>query len=141
MNAIFISDLEQLSQAATKILQAIQDKRIVCFYGAMGAGKTTLIKSICRRLGVTDPVVSPTFALVNEYKAAEGKPVFHFDFYRVNRIEEVYDLGYEEYFYGSDSLCLIEWPELVEDLLPTEGVVRLSIEVQPDGSRVIRPND
>ena len=109
--------------------------RIVCFYVSIGAGKTTLIQAICNQLGVADKVVSPTFALVNEYKADEGTPVFHFDFYRINKIEEVFDFGYEEYFYSSEGICLIEWPELIESLLPEEGVIRIKIEVVSTSSR------
>jgi tRNA threonylcarbamoyladenosine biosynthesis protein TsaE len=107
----------------------------------MGAGKTTLIKSICKVLGVTDTVVSPTFALINEYTADKGIPIYHFDFYRINKVEEVFDFGYEEYFYSNSGICLIEWPELIEDLLPTEGVVRYKIDVNPDNSRTITEID
>lgn len=107
----------------------------MAFYGAMGAGKTTLIRELTAQLGVTDMVTSPTFALVNEYQSEGGKVIYHFDFYRINRLEEVYDLGYEEYFYSGD-LCLVEWPELIEELLP-EDVVKVKIEEQEDGARVI----
>jgi tRNA threonylcarbamoyladenosine biosynthesis protein TsaE len=89
-------------------------------------------------LGVTDTVVSPTFAIVNEYSTSSGEPVYHFDFYRINKIEEVYDFGYEEYFYASQGICLIEWPELIEDILPTEGVIRFHIDVRDDGERDIK---
>lgn len=137
MEKIQINSLHELDEAASKILNAISPNRIVCLYGAMGAGKTTLIKSICKVLGVTDTVVSPTFALINEYSTPSGNPVYHFDFYRINKLEEVYDFGYEEYFYSSQGICLIEWPELIEDILPPEGVVRFQIDVRDDGGRDI----
>jgi tRNA threonylcarbamoyladenosine biosynthesis protein TsaE len=101
----------------------------------MGAGKTTLIKEICRQINVTDAVTSPTFAIVNEYHRTNGKPVFHFDFYRINKLDEVYDLGYEEYFY-SDSLCLVEWPEKIEQLLPNDTVT-VKIKEIDNGKRII----
>ena len=88
-------------------------------------------------MGVNDTVTSPTFALVNEYNDRKGNPVYHFDFYRINKIEEVYDFGYEEYFYGDTGICLIEWPELIEDILPSESVVRLTITVNSDMSRTV----
>jgi tRNA threonylcarbamoyladenosine biosynthesis protein TsaE len=88
-------------------------------------------------LGVTDNVASPTFALVNEYRDKNNSPIFHFDFYRINKLEEVYDFGYEEYFYGDSGICLIEWPELIEDILPTENVVKLNIVVNPDQTRTV----
>ena len=101
----------------------------------MGAGKTTFIKALCEELGVTETVGSPTFAIINEYRGGNGLPIYHFDFYRINKLEEVYDFGYEDYFY-SGNLCLIEWPELVESLLP-ENTVRVSIQETEDGSRMI----
>jgi tRNA threonylcarbamoyladenosine biosynthesis protein TsaE len=137
MEPIQIYSLDEIDEAASQLLKAIQPNRIVCLYGAMGAGKTTLIKSICKILGVTDTVVSPTFAIVNEYSTSSGEPVYHFDFYRINKIE-VYDFGYEEYFYASQGICLIEWPELIEDILPTEGVIRFHIDVRDDGERDIK---
>jgi len=110
---------------------------VVAFYGKMGAGKTTFIKALCEELGITEVVNSPTFSIVNEYRADEGGAlVYHFDFYRIERIEEVYDLGYEDYFY-SGATCLIEWPELVEELLPA-GAVRVRIEEEADGARTLR---
>ena len=99
----------------------------------MGAGKTTFVKALCQELGVQDVITSPTFALVNEYTDGQGQPIYHFDFYRIKRIEEVYDMGYEDYFY-SGNLCLLEWPELIEDILP-DDVVKVHISVQGDGSR------
>ena len=114
------------------------DKRrnVFAFYGKMGAGKTTFIKALCDVLGVDDVVNSPTFAIVNEYhsKVLNG-PLFHFDFYRIKKLEEVYDMGYEDYFY-SGNLCLLEWPELIEDILP-ENAVKVHIEEQSDGTRIV----
>ena len=121
--------------AAEQFADAIGSRRVFAFYGAMGAGKTTFIKAVCRAIGVQDVITSPTFAIVNEYEAAGGIPVFHFDFYRIKRLSEVYDMGYEEYFY-SGGLCFIEWPELIEELLP-EQAVRVEIAEQADGSRLV----
>lgn len=135
---IQLKNLSELENAARAILNSIGDSRFICFYGSMAAGKTTLIKAMCAELGVKDVVTSPTFALINEYKTAKGTKVFHFDFYRIRKLEEVYDFGYEEYFYNNDGLCLIEWPELVEDLLPSENVCRLTITVNSDQSRSIQ---
>ena len=137
MEKIIVESIDQLDSAADQILKHLGENRILCLYGSMGAGKTTLIKSICKLLGVTDTVVSPTFALINEYSDSRGQPVFHFDFYRINKLEEVYDFGYEEYFYSNTGICLIEWPELVEDILPTEGVVKLTIDVSANETRTI----
>jgi tRNA threonylcarbamoyladenosine biosynthesis protein TsaE len=137
MEPILVRNIGELDSAAVKVLEHIQPNRIVCLYGGMGAGKTTFIKSICKALGVTDNVVSPTFALINEYSTPQGKPVYHFDFYRINKIEEVFDFGYEEYFYSQLGICLIEWPELIEDILPEEGVVRFKIDVNEDETRTI----
>jgi len=137
MESITIQSLSEIQNAAQKVLMLIGDSRIICFYGSMGAGKTTLIKAICIILGVKDNVASPTFALVNEYRDKESKPIYHFDFYRINKIEEVFDFGYEEYFYKNEGLCLIEWPELIEDILPLHEVCKISIIANPDGSRVV----
>ena len=130
--------LENIDKAAAKFLKELGDRKIVAFYGSMGAGKTTFIKAICDVLGVTDTVNSPTFAIVNEYLAASGDSVYHFDFYRIKKIEEAYDFGYEDYFYSGD-LCLIEWPELIEELLP-EDTVRVKIEEIETGERVLTLN-
>lgn len=130
---IQITILENIRNAARQFISQIGDRRVFAFYGHMGAGKTTFIKAICEELGVDDVITSPTFAIVNEYTDGNGTPVFHFDFYRIKRLEEVYDMGYEDYFY-SGSLCFIEWPELIEELLPDDAV-RVHIEQQPDGSR------
>ncbi|MBQ1851721.1 MAG: tRNA (adenosine(37)-N6)-threonylcarbamoyltransferase complex ATPase subunit type 1 TsaE [Paludibacteraceae bacterium] len=125
--------LENIDKAASEFLKELGDRKIVAFYGSMGAGKTTFIKAICDVLGVTDTVNSPTFAIVNEYLAANSERVYHFDFYRIKKIEEAYDFGYEDYFY-SGNLCLIEWPELIEELLP-EDTVRVKIEEIEGGER------
>lgn len=130
---IQITTLENIRNAARQFISQIGERRVFAFYGHMGAGKTTFIKAICEELGVDDVITSPTFAIVNEYTDGNGTPVFHFDFYRIKRLEEVYDMGYEDYFY-SGSLCFIEWPELIEELLPDDAV-RVHIEQQPDGSR------
>ncbi|MDI3528154.1 MAG: tRNA threonylcarbamoyladenosine biosynthesis protein TsaE, partial [Tenuifilum sp.] len=134
---ILLKGLNDIDKAASKILSSIGENRIICFYGEMGAGKTTLIREICKKLGVTDVVTSPTFALVNEYTDENGTPVYHFDFYRIKQIDEVFDFGYEEYFYNPNAICLIEWPELVEPILPSEGVVDIYLKVNQDSSRVI----
>ena len=128
-------ELNEIAQAAQAFIDAMDGRRIFAFYGAMGAGKTTFIRAICRALGVEDTVTSPTFAIVNEYATSEGEPIYHFDFYRIRRLSEAYDMGCEEYF-QSGHLCLIEWPELVEDALPEE-TVRVTIETLPDGRRSI----
>lgn len=133
---ITIPSLNDIDQAAQEFIAQMDKRRIFAFYGKMGAGKTTFIKAICETLGTTDTVTSPTFAIVNEYDTASGRPIFHFDFYRIKRLTEVYDIGYEDYFYASDGLCLMEWPELIEELLP-EDTVRVTIEEQPDGSRTV----
>ena len=132
---ITITDIEHIGDAARQFVDAIGDHRVFAFYGSMGAGKTTFIKAICEELGVDDVVTSPTFAIVNEYTAADGIPIYHFDFYRIKKLEEVYDMGYEDYFYG-DGLCFIEWPEMMEELLP-EGATKVQIAEDPDGTRTV----
>ncbi|MBR2380295.1 MAG: tRNA (adenosine(37)-N6)-threonylcarbamoyltransferase complex ATPase subunit type 1 TsaE, partial [Paraprevotella sp.] len=108
---------------------------VFAMYGKMGVGKTTFTKAICKCLGVEDVINSPTFAIVNEYRSDSGELIYHFDFYRIKKLEEVYDMGYEDYFY-SGALCFIEWPELIEDLLP-ENAVKVTIEENEDGTRSI----
>ena len=126
-----------LSKVSDYLLSLGEEANIIAFYGSMGAGKTTLIKNLCHRMGVTDEVNSPTFAIVNEYVTEEGESVYHFDFYRIKKLEEAYDIGYENYFY-SGRLCLIEWPELIEPLLP-DRYIRVDILPGPtDEDRVIR---
>ncbi|MCR4583761.1 MAG: tRNA (adenosine(37)-N6)-threonylcarbamoyltransferase complex ATPase subunit type 1 TsaE [Prevotella sp.] len=129
---ITISDIASISEAARTFVSKMGDSKVFAFYGKMGAGKTTFIKAICEELGVKDVITSPTFAIVNEYDG----PIYHFDFYRIKKIEEVYDMGYEDYFY-SGAPCFIEWPELIEELLP-EDTVRVDIEQRPDGQRVVK---
>ena len=112
------------------------DDTVFAFYGKMGAGKTTFIKALCKLLGVEDEVNSPTFAIINEYRSqTTAELIYHFDFYRIKKLEEVYDLGYEDYFY-SGALCFIEWPELVEELLPSDAK-KVTITENSDGSRMI----
>lgn len=135
MKTITIQSLETIREAAREFVSQIGDRRVFAFYGKMGAGKTTFVKAICEELGVDDVITSPTFAIVNEYETT-SEPIYHFDFYRIKKLEEVYDMGYEEYFY-SGSLCFIEWPELIESLLPDDAV-RVSIEEQPDGTRLVK---
>ncbi|MED9800370.1 MAG: tRNA (adenosine(37)-N6)-threonylcarbamoyltransferase complex ATPase subunit type 1 TsaE [Prevotella sp.] len=132
---IEIPSVDKIQEAAWQFVCQMGDAKVFAFYGKMGAGKTTFIKAICQELGVEDVITSPTFALVNEYTAGDGSPIFHFDFYRVKKLEEVYDMGYEDYFY-SGALCLMEWPELVEELLP-QGAVAVTIHANADGSRSI----
>ena len=133
MQTITIDSQSELRTVADAILQSLDGRSIVAFYGQMGAGKTTLIRAIVALLGSTDVVTSPTFALVNQYSTADGEAVYHFDFYRINRLEEAFDLGYEEYFYSGD-LCLIEWSEKIGELLP-EDVMTVTIHVNSETSR------
>ena len=131
-----IDSIETIREAAKQFVAALEESTVFAFYGKMGAGKTTFIKALCEELGVTDPITSPTFAIVNEYRSdSTGELIYHFDFYRIKKLEEVYDMGYEDYFY-SGALCFIEWPELVEELLPGH-TVRVEIKEQEDGSRLL----
>ena len=139
---IKIQDLEHIREAARTFIEHIGESTVFAFYGKMGAGKTTFIKAICEELGVEDVITSPTFAIVNEYTISHQpspithRPVvYHFDFYRIKKLEEVYDMGFEDYFY-SGALCLIEWPELIEEVLP-EDAVKVHITENPDGTRTI----
>ena len=134
MTTISINDLGNIREAARQFIDSIGDHSVFAFYGKMGAGKTTFIKAICEELGVEDVITSPTFAIVNEYTASDG-PVYHFDFYRIKKLEEVYDMGFEDYFY-SGALCFIEWPELIEEVLP-EDAVKVTISENADGSRTV----
>ena len=132
---IKINSLDTIREAAKQFIAAMEDNTVFAFYGKMGAGKTTFIKALCTELGVDDVITSPTFAIVNEYTAGDGSPIYHFDFYRIKKLDEVYDMGYEDYFYNG-GLCLIEWPELIESLLP-EDAVEVHIAEQPEGTRTI----
>ena len=133
---ILIPTLERIHESARSFIEQMGDHTIFAFYGKMGTGKTTFIKALCEELGVEDGITSPSFAIVNEYHSPTAGPIFHFDFYRIKKLEEVYDMGYEDYFY-SGHLCLIEWPELIEDLLPDDAV-RIHIEEQSDGQREMK---
>jgi tRNA threonylcarbamoyladenosine biosynthesis protein TsaE len=128
-------NLTALNTVAKNLINQFPGQRIFAFYGKMGAGKTTFIQSVCKMLGSDDNVTSPTFALINEYKTNKLLSIFHFDFYRINNIEEAFDLGYEDYLY-SGNYCLIEWPEMIESLLPA-NIVKVKIEVGEDGKRNI----
>lgn len=132
---IKIDSLDNIHAAAKQFVDNMGTSKVFAFYGKMGAGKTTFIKAICEVFGVDDVITSPTFAIVNEYTAASGTPIYHFDFYRIKKIEEVYDMGYEDYFY-STNLCFLEWPELIENLLPGDAV-RVTIREEEDGTRTV----
>ena len=150
MISIKIKDIEHIREAAREFIEHIGDRRVFAFYGKMGAGKTTFVKAVCEELGVDDVITSPTFAIINEYTATPSTAaansslftlhsslqIYHFDFYRIKKLEEVYDMGYEDYFY-SGALCFIEWPELIEEILPDDAV-RVSITEQADGSRLVQ---
>ena len=127
-NNSFTYTLQNLDEAAKWLIEKADAHTLWCFYGEMGAGKTTLIKEICKQLGITQNVSSPTFSLVNEYVLPNGKLLFHFDFYRIKSIEEVYDIGYETYF-ESGAICLIEWPEMISEILEGEQFISLQIKV------------
>ena len=133
---IIIKSPETIRESAKAFVEAMGDSTIFAFYGSMGVGKTTFIKAICEEMGVEDVITSPTFAIVNEYRSAtSGELIYHFDFYRIKKQEEVYDMGYEDYI-ESGAVCFMEWPELIEELLP-EDVVKVSIKQQEDGSRIV----
>ena len=133
---IVIKDLEDLGRAAKAFLEEIGEHTLVAFYAPMGAGKTTFTTAVCKALGVEeDAISSPTFAIVNEYRGREGRPIFHFDFYRIDNPAEALDIGLYDYL-DSGCLCLMEWPENIEGLLPEE-TLKVSISVQPDGSRLL----
>lgn len=136
MTELVITSLADIRKVARQFIDAMDGRTIFALYGKMGVGKTTFTKALCEELGVEDVINSPTFAIVNEYEDGQGDPIYHFDFYRIKRLTEAYDIGFEEYL-DSGYLCLIEWPELIEELLPEE-TVRVTIEEQEDGTRVIR---
>ena len=124
---IKINSLDSIHEAAKQFIAAMEDNTVFAFYGKMGAGKTTFIKAICEELGVNDVINSPTFAIVNEYRSDEtGELIYHFDFYRIKKLDEVYDMGYEDYFYG-DGLCIVEWAELIPELIP-QNAGKITIE-------------
>lgn len=131
-----IPTLSSLPSAAQQFAAAMGDRTIFAFYGQMGSGKTTFIRALCEALGVTESVNSPTFAIVNEYLSGTGNPIYHFDFYRIKSLQEALDIGLEDYLY-SGHLCLIEWPKYIEKLLPEE-TVKVAIEEQEDGSRIVK---
>ena len=131
-----IYNLKEISVTAQDFIRLTEGASVIAFYGSMGAGKTTFIRALCEAKGVNEAVTSPTFAIVNEYQSAALEPIYHFDFYRIRRLSEAYDMGFEDYLY-SGHLCLIEWPELVEELLP-ENTIRVHIDVNDDGTRTVR---
>ena len=133
---ILIQNIAGLDEAARQFLSEIGDNKLIAFYAPMGAGKTTFTTAVCKVLGVSaDAVSSPTFAIINEYRTASGEPVFHFDFYRIEKAAEALDIGLYDYL-DSGALCLMEWPENIEDLLPQE-TLKVGISVNPDGSRLL----
>jgi len=135
MAEIEIRKINDLERSAREFLEHIGDASVIAFYGAMGAGKTTFITALCKVLGVKDVVNSPTFTIVNEYLSGTGRSIYHFDFYRINKLSEAIDIGFDEYIY-SDGLCLIEWPEKIEELLPEE-TLRVHITVEGDDLRIL----
>jgi len=136
MTELRIKNLEDINSVAKQFLELIGERRIFAMYGAMGVGKTTFVKAVCEELGVDDTINSPTFAIVNEYRTLKDKVVYHFDFYRIEDVQEAYDFGYEDYFYGK-AICFIEWPERIESILPAD-VVNLEFIEEEDGGRIIR---
>jgi len=132
---ILINNLNEIEDAASRFLEFVDVSNVIAFYGTMGAGKTTFIKAICKVLGVPDTVNSPTFTIINEYRTKEGKSIYHFDFYRIDKIEEAYDIGFDE-FIENGSLSLIEWPEKIETLLP-DNTLRVQINVLENEVREI----
>ena len=131
---IKINDLNSIRETAREFIDHMDGRKVFAFYGKMGAGKTTFIKAVCEELGVEDIITSPTFAIINEYSGKDDT-IYHFDFYRIKKLEEVYDMGYEDYFY-SGALCFIEWPELIEEVLP-EDAVKVQIIEKEDGTRAV----
>lgn len=135
METLNLKTLSDLNVVADKFLHLNRDKKVFAFFGPMGVGKTTFIKALCNELGVVEIVTSPTFALVNEYQTGSGETIYHFDFYRIEKLEEVFDFGYEDYFF-SGNYCFIEWPDKVAEILP-ENVVFVQMVENEDGSRTI----
>ena len=134
MKTLSLKNISELPQTAKSILEFAKEKKVFCFYGELGAGKTTLIKEICKQLGVKDEGSSPTFSLINEYQTNNNKPIYHLDLYRLKNESEIFDIGYEDYLF-SGNYCFIEWPEKMEHLLPSE-IVKVKIEVR-DSERII----
>ncbi len=134
-----IKSLADISNVAKEFIAQMGEHKVFVFYGSMGAGKTTFIKAICEELGVEDVINSPTFAIINEYSTKNGEQIFHFDFYRINRMEEAYDFGYEDYFY-SGNLCFIEWPEKISELIPSDAV-KVYIKENENKEREIHVNN
>lgn len=130
-----INNLTDIKSAARSFVEAMNGHTVFAFYGSMGAGKTTFIKAVCEELGVTETITSPTFAIINEYRTGDDGVIYHFDFYRINKPEEAFDFGYEDYFY-SGNICFVEWPELIEELLPG-NTLKISICVEEDGARAV----
>lgn len=135
MLEIKIKSLDGIADAARQFVDAMGENKVFAMFGPMGVGKTTFVKAVCEILGVEDTITSPTFAIVNEYRTNTGDQIFHFDFYRIRKVEEVYDMGYEDYVY-SGAVCFLEWPELIEKLLP-EDAVRVTLSEEEDGTRTI----
>lgn len=132
---IRIESVDAIAEAARRFVENMGESRVFAFYGKMGAGKTTFIKAVCEALGVEDAINSPTFAIVNEYVDGRGEPIYHFDFYRIKKEQEALDIGFEDYVY-SGNVCFMEWPELIENLLPDDAV-KVTIEEEMDGGRVL----
>jgi tRNA threonylcarbamoyladenosine biosynthesis protein TsaE len=135
MLEIKIKSLDGIADAARQFVDAMGENKVFAMFGPMGVGKTTFVKAVCEILGVEDTITSPTFSIVNEYRTNTGDQIFHFDFYRIRKVEEVYDMGYEDYVY-SGAVCFLEWPELIEELLP-EDAVRVTLSEEEDGTRTI----
>lgn len=135
MKELIIKNIDSINETAKEFIKLIDQDTVFAFYGNMGAGKTTFIKAICEELGVEDVINSPTFAIVNEYRSGSAELIYHFDFYRINKVEEAYDFGYEDYLY-SGALCFIEWPEKIEEILPGDAV-KVTIKENEDGTRSV----